>query len=121
MGMTKPPPSPYRQLQLRCKAAGLPANKSFDVLSKQLAEYEASQQNGASCSATSPDLYTAGGETADGTGHLIPGPYGPEWRPDYPVTYAPLFPLLSSLLQVSAGLSLHDHASPHLVADSACA
>lgn len=38
--MATKPVSPYRQLQLRCKAAGLPANKSAVVLAQLLAEHE---------------------------------------------------------------------------------
>lgn len=100
--------SPYRLLQRQAKAAGLPANRSAKELERMLAEAGRSGGSPAAATpkATSRTARTSGtnGSPSENTGatstKTTTGLMAGEWRPDYPVRYAPLFPFIGDVLQV---------------------
>jgi hypothetical protein len=90
--------SPYRVLQRQAKAAGLPANRSAKELERMLAEGGAagSPATSKSTATHTPKRASSGATTKVVDKTLQSG----EWRPDYPVRYAPLFPFIGNVLQV---------------------
>ena len=90
--------SPYRVLQRQAKAAGLPANRSAKELERMLAEGGAagSPATSKSTATRTPKRASSGATTKVVDKTLQTG----EWRPDYPVRYAPLFPFIGNVLQV---------------------
>jgi hypothetical protein len=100
--------SPYRVLQRQAKAAGLPANRSAKELERMLAEGGAAGSPATSKSTATRTPKRASSGASEGTTTkvvdktLLPG----EWRPDYPVRYAPLFPFIGNVLQVKRSCAI---------------